>query len=369
MCKFLVINPGSTSTKIAVFNDDTEMFREVVRHSAEELAPFENVQAQLDFRTEAVEKSLAAHGFSIDDADVFVGRGGGLLPVEGGVYAIDELLCDHASRGMSGQHPAQLAAQICRRYALRGNKPAFVVNPPDTDEFDDVSRITGLRDVARESHIHALNQKEIALRFCAERGLRYEDTQLVVCHLGGGISVTAHKKGRMIDANDVINGSGPFTPNRAGDLPYMRVLDLAFSGKFTKAELVDRFNNNGGLLDHFGTADLREVRRNADAGDTHAALVYEAMVYSVAKHAGAMSVALQGKVDAILVTGGIANEQHFTDKLTEYIAWIAEVVVMPGEFELEALAAGALRAMRGIEAAKHYTGKRSGCAASANAAP
>ncbi|MDR0906377.1 MAG: butyrate kinase [Oscillospiraceae bacterium] len=358
MYRILAINPGSTSTKIALFEDGAELFRETVRHAPAELAAFPDVQSQLDFRAAAVENALAERRVELAEIDVFVGRGGGLLPVEGGVYVVDDFLCDHASRGMSGQHPAQLAAQICRQYADRFGKPAFVVNPPDTDEFIDVSRVTGLRGVERESHVHALNQKEIALRFCKERGLKYEDTNLVICHLGGGISVTAHRRGRMIDSNDVLGGSGPFTPNRSGDLPYIKVLDLAFSGEYTQKQLVDRLNKNGGLTDLFGTADVRELLRLADGGDERAALVFDAMVYSVAKYAGAMAVTLRGDTDAIILTGGIANERAFTDKLTEYLAWIAEVVVKPGEFELEALAAGALRVLCGEETAKRYTGAR-----------
>jgi len=358
MYKILVINPGSTSTKIALFDDETALFMETVRHSQDVISAFENVQAQLDFRTAEVERALAERGVAFESIDAYVGRGGGLLPVEGGIYFVDDFLVSHAAQGMSGQHPAQLASQICKRYADKYKKPAFVVNPPDTDEFIPVSRVTGLRGVERESHVHALNQKEIALRFCAERGLKYAESDLVICHLGGGISVTAHRHGRMIDSNDVIGGSGPFSPNRAGDLPYVKVLDLAYSGEFTKRELIARLNKDGGLADLVGTTDVRDLIALADGGDDYAQLVFDAMVYNIAKHVGAMAVALQGKVDAILITGGIANEMRVINKLTDYVAWIAEVAVMAGEFEQEALAAGALRAMRGDELAKRYTGTR-----------
>jgi butyrate kinase len=354
--RILAVNPGSTSTKIALFDDETELFSETIHHAAEALKDFREIQDQLGFRRDTVEKAMADRGYPLPDVDVFVGRGGGILSVAGGTYEVTALLAGHAARGMSGQHPAQLASQICRQLAERYGKKAFVVNPPDVDEFEDVSRVTGVKGVYRESHIHALNQKEIAVRFCASRGLRYEETNLVICHLGGGISVTAHKKGRMTDSNDIIKGSGPMTPTRAGDVPYMKILDMAYSGEYTKRELADRLNNRGGLMDHFGTTDLRGLLKRADAGDKYADAVFRGMVYQSAKYVGAMAVALMGRVDAVILTGGIANSEAFTDLMKEYVGWIAEVVVMPGEFEMEALAAGVLRVMRGEEEAKLYTG-------------
>ncbi|MDR0862234.1 MAG: butyrate kinase [Oscillospiraceae bacterium] len=354
--KILAVNPGSTSTKIALFDGETELFSENLHHSPEELRPFNEIQDQLNFRAETVETAVTRRGYRLEDVDVFSGRGGGLLPLVGGTYEVTELLAEHASRGMTGQHPAQLASQICKRFAEKYGGRAFVVNPPDVDEFADVSRVAGLRGVYRESHIHALNQKEIALRYCAARGLKYEEANLVICHLGGGISVTAHERGRMIDSNDIIKGSGPMTPTRAGDLPYAKVLDLAYSGEYTKKQLTARLNKNGGLTDIFGTDDLRDVKKLAESGDKYAAAVYEGFIYQNAKYAGAMAVALRGKVDAIILTGGIAHNADFCEKLRGYVGWIAEVVVMPGEFELEALAAGARRVVLGEEEVKIYTG-------------
>lgn len=354
--KILAVNPGSTSTKIALFCDYDEVFSENINHAAEDLKVFKEIQDQLSYRRDMVEKTMEAKGYSLTDVDVFVGRGGGLLSVTGGTYEVSDLLVDHASKGMTGQHPAQLASQICKQFADKYNKRAFVVNPPDVDEFEDVSRITGVKGIYRESHIHALNQKEIALRFCASRGLKYEDVNLVICHLGGGISITAHKKGRMIDSNDIIKGSGPMTPTRAGDLPYVRVIEMAYSGEYTKKQLTDKLNKDGGLTDHFGTADIRDVIKLAESGDKYADVVYRGMIYQNAKYVGAMAVALQGKIDAIILTGGISNGKAIVALMKEYIDWIAEVVVMPGEFELEALAAGGLRVMRGEEQAKTYTG-------------
>jgi butyrate kinase len=354
--RILAVNPGSTSTKIALFDDDIEVFSENINHSADDLKPFAEIQDQLQYRADTVEKTVVAKGYKMEEVDVFSGRGGGLLPIIGGTYDVTPLLVEHASKGMTGQHPAQLASQICSKFAEKYGKRAFVVNPPDVDEFDDVSRVAGLKDIYRESHIHALNQKEIAIRFCASRGLKYEEVSLVICHLGGGISVTAHKNGRMIDSNDIIKGSGPMTPTRAGDLPYAKVIDLAYSGEYTKKQLTDRLNKNGGLTDIFGTAEVRDVKKLAAEGSRYAQMYYEGFIYQNAKYAGAMAVALKGKVDAIILTGGIANDKDFTAKMKEYLSWISEVVVMPGEFELEALAAGALRVMRGEEQPKTYTG-------------
>jgi len=353
--KVLAINPGSTSTKIALFEDYEELFSKSVYHSPDELKEFKEISDQCAFRADMVEKALAENGFSLKDVDVFSGRGGGMTSVVGGVYKVSDLLSEHASK--SGvRHPAQLAPQIAKRYADKYGKPAFVVNSPDTDEFCDVARVTGVKGIYRESHIHALNQKEIALRFCAARGLKYENINLIICHLGGGISVTAHKKGRMIDSNDIIKGSGPMTPTRAGDLPYTNVIELAYSGEYSRKELIDKLNKDGGLTDHFGTTDVRAVLEMIECGDKYAETVLHGMFYQVSKYVGSMAAALKGDVDAIILTGGISNSEYLTGIIKEYTDWIAEVAVMPGEFELEALAAGAVRVMRGEEEAKEYTG-------------
>jgi butyrate kinase len=354
--RILAVNPGSTTTKIALFDNDVEIFSETITHASEELKGFRDIQDQLGYRRDMVEMAMKNRGYPINDVDVFVGRGGGIMSVAGGTYEVSDLVVEHAGSGFVSHHPAQLASQICRQFAEKQGKKAFIVNPPDVDEFEDIARITGVRGIYRESHIHALNQKEIALRFCAARGLKYEEVNLVICHMGGGISVTAHRKGRMIDSNDIIRGSGPMTPTRAGDMPYMKIIEMAYSGDYTKKQLTDKLNKDGGLVDHFGTTDIRDVLKLADAGDCYADAVFRGMVYQNAKYAGAMAVALKGKVDAIILTGGISNSKVFTNLMKDYIGWIAEVVVMPGEFELEALAAGALRVMRGEEEAKSYTG-------------
>ena len=354
--RVLAINPGSTSTKIALFDDYDELFSASIEHSPEELKLFSDIQDQLDYRAGTVEKTMAGKGFAMEDVDVFAGRGGGLLPVTGGVYEVTPLLAKHASMGMPGQHPAQLGSQISKKFADKHGKRAVIVNPPDVDELCDIARITGVKGIYRDSHNHTLNQKEMALRFCARRGLKYDNEKLIICHIGGGISVTAHDNGRMIDSNDIISGSGPMTPTRAGDMPYMNVIDLAYSGEYTKKELINRLNKDGGLTDHFGTADIRDVLNMIESGDKLAGIVVEGMIYQIAKYIGAMAVALKGQVRAVILTGGVSNNGYITDRIKEYVSWIAEVTVMPGEFELEALAAGAVRVMRGEEELKQYTG-------------
>jgi butyrate kinase len=354
--RILAINPGSTSTKIAIFENDREVYKETIDHPAEKLRAFKEVQDQLNYRKETVENSVGSQGIPLDSIDVFVGRGGGLVPCLGGTYEITDTLVDHASRGMSGQHPAQLASQICRLLVNQYGGRGFIVNPPDTDEFDEIARVSGVKGLYRESRVHALNQKEIALRYCAQAGISYEKTNLIICHIGGGISVTAHRNGRMVDSNDIMNGDGPMMPTRSGSLPVLKVLKMAFSGKHTEKELTAKLNKDGGLVDHLGTADAREVEKRIKAGDQYAKLVYDAMIYQIGKNVGQCACVLEGKVDAILLTGGMSASDYVVGSLKKYIAWIAPVHTMAGEFEMEALAAGALRVMREQEKPLTYTG-------------
>ncbi|UWG99061.1 butyrate kinase [Dehalobacter sp. DCM] len=355
--KILVINPGSTSTKIALFNNEEEIFNTNISHEPEEMKCFKEVQEQLPYRRDMVERELALKGTEISDIDIFVGRGGGLVPIAGGTYEVTAKLAEHASKGMSGQHPAQLASQICKQFADRYGKHAFVVNPPDVDEFDLIARISGVKGLYRESRIHALNQKEVALRYCAAKERKYNEINLIICHIGGGISVTAHRKGKMVDSNDIMNGDGPMAPTRAGSLPYLKVIKMAYSGEYTEKELVSKLNKEGGLTDHLGTADAKEVEKRIIDGDKYAETVYNAMIYQIAKSVGSCACVLKGNVDAILLTGGISHSKYLVDTLKEYIGWISPIEVMAGEFEMEALAAGALRVMRGEEEAVVYTGQ------------
>lgn len=354
--KVFAINPGSTSTKIAMFEGDREVFSKNVSHDAEKLKEFKEISDQFDYRKETILKELAEAGQTLEGVDAFSARGGGLVNVEGGVYKVGEKLLEHARVGYTVKHPATLGAQLADAFAKEYGGVAFVVNPPDVDEFTDVARVTGLKGIYRESRIHALNQKEIGIRYAAKLGKKYEDLNLIICHIGGGISVTAHNHGKMVDSNDIANGDGPMAPTRCGQLPVKDVVTMCFSGKYTEKEMREKITKTGGLVDHLGTSDAREVTEMIKNGNQYAKLIYDAMIYEIGKTAGSMAAVLCGKVDGIIFTGGISHDKYVVEKLTEMLSFIAPITVMAGEFEMEALAAGAIRVLSGKEEAKTYTG-------------
>jgi butyrate kinase len=354
--RILAINPGSTSTKVAVFANEDEIIAKTVYHDAAVLKRFPAVQDQLQYRKETVEEALEAEGIDLASIDIFVGRGGGLVAVKSGAYLVTDQLLEDARKGMAGQHPAQLGSQICDLYVKEYGGAAYIINAPDVDEYDDISRISGLADVYRQCHIHTLNQKEIALRYCRANDVDYRKVNLIICHIGGGISIAAHRQGRMVDGNDIIRGEGPMTPTRAGALPALDLLRLCYSDRFTEREMKDRLSKNGGLIDHLGTADAIEIEARIARGDAYAKLVYDAMIYQIAKNIGACAATLRGEVMAVILTGGLANSNYMIESIRGYIDWIAPLVVMAGEFEMEALVAGALRVARGQEEVNIYTG-------------
>ncbi len=354
--KVFAINPGSTSTKIAMFEGDKEVFSKNVSHDAEKLKEFKEISDQFDYRKETILKELAEAGQTLEGVDAFSARGGGLVNVEGGVYKIGEKLLEHARTCYTVKHPATLGAQLADAFAKEYGGVAFVVNPPDVDEFTDVARVTGLKGVYRESRIHALNQKEIGIRYAAKLGKKYEDLNLIICHIGGGISVTAHNHGKMVDSNDIANGDGPMAPTRCGQLPVKDVVTMCYSGKYTEKEMREKITKTGGLVDHLETSDAREVTEMIKNGNQYAKLIYDAMIYEIGKTAGSMAAVLCGKVDGIIFTGGISHDKYVVEKLTEMLSFIAPNTVMAGEFEMEALAAGAVRVLSGEEEAKTYTG-------------
>lgn len=354
--KVFTINPGSTSTKIAMFEGETCLFSANVSHDANELKKFATISDQFDYRRQTILEEVAKAGHTLEGMDAFSGRGGGLVGLPGGVYPVNPKLLHHAVVGFTVKHPATLGAQLAYAFAQEYGGQAFVVNPPDVDEFDDVSRMTGWKGVYRESRIHALNQKEIGIRYAAAHGKRYEDLNLIICHLGGGISVTAHRRGRMVDSNDIAQGDGPMAPTRGGAIPVKDVIDLCFAEGAAPAAMKNRMSKTGGLVDHLGTSDAREVRAMIENGNRYAKLVYDAMIYQVGKYVGSMACALNGKVNAIVFTGGLSHDQYLTDALTKMVGWIAPVTVMAGEFEMEALAAGAIRVLSGAEKPQDYTG-------------
>lgn len=355
--KVFAINPGSTSTKIAMFEGDTMIFSKNVSHDAEKLKEFKEISDQFDYRRETILAELKAAGQTLEGVDAFSARGGGLVNIEGGVYQVGEKLLEHARTCFTVKHPATLGSQLAAAFAAEYGGQAYVVNPPDVDEFTDVARVTGLKGIYRESRIHALNQKEIGIRYGKKLGKRYEDLNLIICHIGGGISVTAHAHGKMVDSNDIANGDGPMAPTRCGQLPVKDVIAMCFSGKYTEREMKDKVTKTGGLVDHLGTSDAREVGKMIEEGNQYAKLIYDAMIYEIGKTAGSMAAVLKGKVDGIVLTGGISYDAYVVESLKEMLSFIAPIEVMAGEFEMEALAAGAVRVLKGEEEAKVYTGE------------
>lgn len=351
----LTLSPGSTSTKVAVFRNEEQVFKANITHPAEELAAFAKAADQFGYRKQTILDELAAHGVALESIDAFSGYCGSMGPTVGGTFAIDQKVCDHVL-GTGVNHPAILGAPLLFELAKEaGGKPAFAVNQPDTDELADVARITGYPGVYRKSHVHCLNQKEVAIRCARELGKRYEEGNFVVAHVGGGLSVACHEHGRMVDANDVLEGSGPFAPNRSGDVPAKPVAKICFGGA-PEGEVMGVIGKTGGLVGLVGTDDAREVCRRIDEGDTWAELCYDAMAYQVAKAIGAFAAVLKGEVDGIALTGGVSNDPRFVSYVEERVGWIAPVKVYGGDFEMEALAAGAVRALEGEDEVMTFTG-------------
>ena len=354
--RILVINPGSTSTKVGVFDGETEVFTKNVAHEASKLAEFATVSDQMPYRRDMIISALEENGVELESIDAFVGRGGGLLSVEGGTYAVNDVLLDHAYRGANGiQHPAQLGSQLANEFATKVGKPAFVVNPPDTDEFCDFARMTGIKGVYRNSHLHALNLKETAIRHAHNMGRRYDECNFIVCHIGGGISISAHCQGKMIDGFDIVQGEGTMAPTRCGAVPVSGILDYLEAGHTIK-EARALCMKTGGFVDLLGTSDALDVSNRAAAGDAAAGRVWGAMLYQINKYIGSMATVLKGKVDGILLGGGMVHNKDLVASIEEACGWIAPVSAYPGEFELEAMAAGAIRVLDGEEEAKSYTG-------------
>ena len=351
--KSLIINPGSTSTKIGVFEDETLLFEETLRHPTEEIAKYASIIDQKDFRKKIILDFLKEKDCDITSFNVIVGRGGMLKPVSGGTYAVTDALLEDLKKGVQGQHASNLGGILAREIGDEVGVPSYIVDPVVVDELTEVARISGM-PLPRRSIFHALNQKAVARRYAKEHGVRYEDLNLIVIHMGGGVSVGAHQKGRVVDVNNILDGEGAFSPERAGTVPVGDLIKLCFSGKYTEKELYKKICGNGGYNAYLGTNDARDVEKLAKEGDHKAQVVLEAFYYQLAKDAGAMAAVLCGKVDQIILTGGIAYSPLTEEKLKERLGWIAPFTVYPGEDELLALAQGALRVMNGEEAAKEY---------------
>lgn len=356
MFRILTINPGSTSTKIALFDDEKLVFKENLTHEATKLAEFKTTSDQLPYRTEMVLESLKRNNIELETIDAFSGRGGGLVPIKGGTYTINELLLKHSQIGYTLKHASTLGPQIAYALAQRNNKKCFVVNPVNVDEKEEITRLTGVKGIYNESMFHALNQKEVAYRYAKSINMKYEDLNLIIVHLGGGISVGAHKNGKVVEVNNASEGDGTFAPTRSGSIPAVKLAEMCYSGKYTLDEVKDLITKKGGLVSLLGTSDVLEVKEMIKSGNKFAKLAYESMMYQVAKEIAAQSVILKGKIDAIILTGGIAHDKELVATITDYISFLGKVIAMPGEEEMEALANGALRILRGEEKALEYTG-------------
>lgn len=352
--KSLIINPGSTSTKIGVFEDETLLFEETLRHSTEEISQYASIVEQKDFRKNIIVSFLKEKNMDIHSLDVIVGRGGMLKSIPGGTYAVSDALLQDLKIGKQGQHASNLGGILAKELADSIGVPSYIVDPVVVDELIPIARYSGVPELPRVSVFHALNQKAVAKRYAKESGKAYQDLRLIVVHMGGGVSVGAHEYGKVIDVFNALDGDGAFSPERAGGVPSGALIKLCFSGQYSQDEVYKKICGKGGFNAYLGTNDMRDVEKMVDEGDAHAKELRDAFVFQVAKDIGSMACVLNGKVDAIIVTGGIAYDKGVVAGLKERAEWIAPFTVYPGEDELLALAQGALRVMNEEEEAMEY---------------
>ena len=357
--RVLAINPGSTSTKIAVYEGETEIFIQEIQHPREELALFagKKITEQYAMRKEAVLRALRERGLKAEELDAICGRGGLLRPIPHGTYRVSDAVLADLRTGAYGDHASNLGGLIAHELAALGGKPAFIVDPVVVDEVPARVKVTGLKGIRRRMISHALNQIASVWRYAQEHETFYEAVNVVVCHLGGGISVGAHRRGHYVDVNNALDGEGPFTPERAGSLPAGQLADICFSGRYTMVEVKKLIKGAGGLIDLLGTSDLREVEKRMEGGDSEASEVFDAMAYQIAKAASALLPAFEGeKLDRIILTGGMARSKLLVERIRGYLAGLGcGITVYPGENEMAALVKGALRVLYGREAAREYS--------------
>jgi len=362
MSRILAINPGSTSTKIALYEDETERFAGNLHHSAQDLGVYSHIIEQYPFRLQAIQNLLEERQVSLEQIDAFVGRGGLLEPICSGTYLVDEEMLADLRAAVHGEHASNLGALLAYEMAQSVQKSAFIVDPVVVDERQDLARFSGHPDLPRRSIFHALNHKAVGRKAALQLGKAYQDVNLIIAHLGGGISIAAHQRGRVVDVNNALDGDGPFSPERSGSLPVADLVRLCFSGKKDRETILRMITGRGGVVAYTGTNNLQELRERIAKGDQFCKTVYEAMIYQVAKEIGAQSVVLQGDIDAIVITGGIANDSVFVNRLAEYCRQLAPILLFPGEEEMQALVFGVLRVLRGLEEARRYQPKRTACA-------
>ncbi len=352
--QILTINPGSTSTKFALFKGEESLLTKNIDHSNEELAPFEKMVDQFQMRKSIIVSELESNNINIADIDAVVGRGGLLRPISGGTYKVNENMIADLYEAAMGEHASNLGALIADAIAKEANCESFIVDPVVVDELDDIARYSGSPLLPRKSIFHALNQKRTARMVAEQIGKKYEETNIIVAHMGGGISVGVHAQGRVIDVNNALDGDGPFTPERSGALPAGGLVGLCFGGEYDEKQIRKMIKGNGGLVAYLGSNDLRDVEKRIQAGDKEAEQVHDAMAYQVAKDIGQLATVVSGNVDAIALTGGVAYSQLFTDKIKSRVGFIADVIIIPGENELEALRDGAIRVLDGIDVSLDY---------------
>lgn len=351
--KTLVINPGGTSTKIALFDDENQLFKDTVKHTAEDLAMFDTVFDEFDYRKQLILDALGKNGFDIKDLTCVVGRGGLMKPIEGGTYPVNEIMIKDLENKINGEHASNLGSVIAKNIGDEIGVPSFVVDPVSVDEFLPVSRVTGLKEIEKASWLHALNHKAVCRDEAEKMDGKYEDFNFIVAHLGSGISIVAHDKGKMVDGSGG-RSDGPFSPERSGGLLTYDLINLCYSGKYSKKEMVAKVSSIGGMYDYLGTKDMIEIEERVENGDEEAKLVFDAFVYQVTKEIAQYGATLEGKVDKIILTGGIAYSNLVVEGVKKRVGYMADVVVKPGEMEMEALALGALRVLKGIESPKEY---------------
>ena len=347
--KILIINLGSTSTKVGVSEAGTMLVSESVSHSAEELKEFKTIIDQYELRKNTILGVLSRNNMSLDDIDCIASRGGNMKPVPGGIYEITPAMIDDMKSGKFGQHPNMCGGIVAYELGRQKNIPALTVDPPTVDEFCVSARYSGIPQIKRQSSFHALNQKATARNIAAKLGRKYEEVNLIVVHLGGGISVGAHRRGKVVDVNNALDGDGPFSPERAGSLPTGDLVKMCFSGDYSREQVLKLIQGGGGLVAYLGTTNGIQIEKRITEGDAVAAEVFEAMAYQIAKEIGACAAVLEGKVDAIALTGSLAYSKRLTDSLQQKISFIAPVHLDPGENEMDALAAGAMRYFDGKE--------------------
>ena len=351
--KVLAINPGSTSTKVAAYENEICLWKQEIDHPAIETKAYARVGDQSDYRSTLILKLLEEKGIQLDYFDAFVGRGGMLKPLVGGTYLVDDALVKILHNAPGGDHAANLGGIIAYNLGQRIKVPVYIVDPVSVDEMEPVAWLSGLPELPRLSFSHALNMKAVARKVAREMGKSYQDMNLIVAHLGGGISVAPHRKGKMIDVNNA-NSEGPYSIERSGTLPAYQLVKLCYSGKYSEQEMITKINKEGGVFAYLGTKDGLVAEQRMNEGDLDAKLVLEGLCYQVAKEIGAMSTVLEGDVDQIILTGGLAHSEFITHEIKQRVAFISPVVVVPGEEEMEALALGALRVLKGEEKALTY---------------